>query len=247
MPYSTPSAASAPELDQLLVSHPPVAVGVSGGKDSQAAAIATMQHLDALGHRGSRVLIHADLGVVEWDDSIRVCQEMAQHFGIELIIVRRAAGDLMQRWEARWRSSMNRYRDLLTVTLVPCWSTPKMRFCTSELKTHVIQSELRRRFRGQHIINVTGIRRAESSARSKSTIYSTAETWTNWRPIVDWQENEVFQAIDASGMHPHPAYRRFGMSRVSCRFCIMSNTSDLQAAKENGQGRWATNLALSAP
>ena len=36
--------------------------------------------------------------------------------------------------------------------------------------------------------------------------------------------------IDASGLHPHPAYRIFGMGRVSCRFCIMSSMPDMLAA-----------------
>ena len=232
MCITIPGAASAPELDQILVTNPPVAIGVSGGKDSQAATIATIQHLDRLGHRGPRILIHSDLGVVEWDDSIRVCKDMARHFGIELVIVRRQAGDLMERWEARWQSSIYRYCNLLTVTLVPCWSTPKMRFCTSELKTHVIAAELRRRFPGQHVVNVTGIRRQESAARAKATIYSHAKTGNliDWRPIVEWTEQDVFAAIDATGMTCHPAYRYFGMSRVSCRFCIMSSLPDLVAA-----------------
>ena len=232
MCISIPGAASAPELDQILLAHPPVAIGVSGGKDSQAATIATIQHLDHLGHRGPRILVHSDLGIVEWDDSIRVCRDMARHFGIELVIVRRQAGDLMDRWEARWQSSIYRYCNLLTVTLVPCWSTPKMRFCTSELKTHVIAAELRRRYPGQQVVNVTGIRHQESAARAKATIYSHATTGNliDWRPILEWTEQEVFAAINASGMACHPAYRCFGMSRVSCRFCIMSSLPDLAAA-----------------
>lgn len=232
MCITIPGAASAPELDQILLAHPPVAIGVSGGKDSQAATIATIQHLDRLGHRGPRILVHSDLGIVEWDDSIHVCRDMARHFGIELVIVRRQAGDLMERWEARWESSIYRYCNLLTVTLVPCWSTPKLRFCTSELKTHVIAAELRRRFPRQHVVNVTGIRRQESAARAKATIYSHAKTGNliDWRPILEWTEQEVFSAINASGMACHPAYRCFGMSRVSCRFCIMSSLPDLAAA-----------------
>lgn len=232
MCITIPGAASAPELDQILLAHPPVAIGVSGGKDSQAATIATIQHLDRLGHRGPRILVHSDLGIVEWDDSIHVCRDMARHFGIELVIVRRQAGDLMDRWEARWQSSIYRYCNLLTVTLVPCWSTPKLRFCTSELKTHVISAELRRRYPGQQVVNVTGIRRQESATRARAAIHTHAQgvNLIDWRPILEWTEQEVFAAINASGMTCHPAYRCFGMSRVSCRFCIMSSLPDLAAA-----------------
>lgn len=228
----TSEIASCLDIDALIVANAPVAIGVSGGKDSQAAALATFAHLDRIGHVGPRILIHADLGTVEWKDSLPVCELLAAHLGADLIIVRRKAGGLMERWESRWASSVERYQSLSTVTLVPCWSTPAMRFCTSEMKTHVITAELKRRFRGQTIINVTGVRRAESAARSKATIASpdaTSRIWS-WRPIIEWSEAEVFAAIDGSGLAAHPAYRDFGMSRVSCRYCIMSNLTDMTAA-----------------
>lgn len=223
---------SIPQIESLIAAHAPVAIGVSGGKDSQAAAIATFDYLNARGHLGPRVLIHSDLGVVEWDDSLPVCQRLAAHLGTELIIVRRKAGDLMDRWEARWESSVRRYINLETVTLVLPWSTPSMRFCTSELKTHLIAAELRRRFKGQQIINVTGVRREESASRAKGSIASPdadGKAWS-WRPISDWTIDEVFARIALSGLDPHEAYTAFGMSRVSCRFCIMSNWDDMVAA-----------------
>ncbi|MBB4574414.1 phosphoadenosine phosphosulfate reductase family protein [Rhizobium lentis] len=215
-----------------LAKDAPVAIGVSGGKDSQAAALATFRYLDSISHGGPRILVHSDLGVVEWDDSLPVCERLAKHLGAELLVVRRNAGDLMERWEARWRSSVERYEKLSTVTLVPCWSTPSMRFCTSELKTHVIRAALKRRYGGRLIVNVTGVRRDESSARAKASIADreAEQPIINWRPIVDWTVQDVFSAIDTSGVVLHPAYRDFGMSRVSCRFCIMSNIADLTAA-----------------
>jgi 3'-phosphoadenosine 5'-phosphosulfate sulfotransferase (PAPS reductase)/FAD synthetase len=224
--------ASTPEIDALLAANAPVAVGVSGGKDSQAAALATVAHLDRIRHAGPRVLVHSDLGSVEWSESLPVCQRLAAHLGIELIVVRRRAGDLMDRWESRWASSIRRYANLETVTLVLPWSTPSMRFCTSELKTHVITAELRRRFPSQTFVNVTGIRRQESAARARGSIAaldSGGRFWT-WRPISDWTTEQVFSNIAAAGLEPHQAYVDFGMSRVSCRFCIMSNAADLTLA-----------------
>lgn len=224
--------ATTPEVDDLIRAGAAVAIGVSGGKDSQAAALATVRHLDAIGHAGPRILIHSDLGIVEWKDSHAICKKLADHLGLDLVTVRRKAGGLMERWEARWQSSVQRYQQLSTVTLVPCWSTPSMRFCTSEMKTHVITAELKRRFKGLAIINVTGVRRAESAARSKATVagWDADGRVLNWRPIVEWSLEEVFAAIDQASLIPHPAYRQFGMSRVSCRFCIMSNGADLAAA-----------------
>ena len=167
---SNPPVATTPDVMGLIYRSAAVAIGVSGGKDSQAAVIATMALLDRHGHIGPRVLVHADLGSVEWEESLPVCERLAKRFGLELLVVRRKAGGLMERWEARWASSKRRWEELSTVTLVPCWSTPSMRFCTSEQKTHVIAAELKRRFKGIPVINVTGVRRAESAARAKSTI-----------------------------------------------------------------------------
>lgn len=221
-----------PDVDAAIAAGAAVAIGVSGGKDSQAAALRTVAYLDAMGHAGPRILIHSDLGEVEWNDSLPVCQALAQHLGIELVTVRRKAGGLMERWERRWELSRQRYEELSTVTLVPCWSTPEMRFCTSELKTHVIVAELKRRFKGLPIINVTGIRADESAKRAKQPVasrHADGRIW-DWRPILAWNEADVFAAIDGALLSPHPAYRIFGMGRVSCRFCIMSNISDLTAA-----------------
>jgi 3'-phosphoadenosine 5'-phosphosulfate sulfotransferase (PAPS reductase)/FAD synthetase len=227
-----PEISTVSEIDALIAADAPVAIGVSGGKDSQAAALATVKYLDSAGHRGPRVLIHSDLGVVEWNESLPVCRGLAAHLGVELIVVRRKAGDLMDRWEARWQSSMRRYVDLETVALVLPWSTPSMRFCTSELKTHIIGAELRRRFKGHAYINVTGVRREESAARAKGLTASRdadGRAW-NWRPISDWKAADVFGYIASNGLEVHQAYTEFGMSRVSCRFCIMSNVADIAAA-----------------
>ena len=231
--------ASNPRIRALIANGTPVAIGVSGGKDSQAAALSVFEHLDHAGHIGPRILVHSDLGSIEWQDSLPVCRQLAEHLDVELVVLRRERGDLMDRWESRWGSSVTRYQDLSTVTLVPCWSTPSMRFCTSEMKTHPIEAMLKRRFPARPIINVTGVRRAESRRRARLEIAEQGRDdriW-NWRPILEWSEDEVFACIARHGQEPHPAYREFGMSRVSCRFCIMSSLPDLIAATRQGEAQ----------
>lgn len=51
-----------PEVDQMLATESVVAISVSGGKDSEAVALAVARHLERVGHNGPKVLIHADLG-----------------------------------------------------------------------------------------------------------------------------------------------------------------------------------------
>ena len=159
-----------PEANAALLANSPVAIGVSGGKDSSALAFATVEHLDAIGHRGPRVLIHSDLGRVEWTESGPTCARLAERLGVELITVRRGAGDMMDRWLTRWANNVERYAELSCVKLILPWSTPSMRFCTSELKTAIICRELTRRFPGTTILSASGIRRQESPGRAKAPI-----------------------------------------------------------------------------
>lgn len=227
------------EIGALLPAGAPVAMGVSGGKDSCALAFATVAHLDAIGHTGPRVLIHSDLGRVEWRDSLPTCERLATELGLELIVVRRAAGDMMDRWLTRWANNVERYVDLSCVKVILPWSTPSMRFCTSELKTAVICRELIKRFPKHTIVSASGIRRQESSKRKLAPISkgqaklksrAHATQGIDWHPILEWTANDVFALLAARGFRLHEAYTAYGMSRVSCAFCIMSNASDLRAA-----------------
>ncbi|WP_256098382.1 phosphoadenosine phosphosulfate reductase domain-containing protein [Burkholderia cenocepacia] len=221
----------------MLHANAVAAVGVSGGKDSDACAIAVDRHLDAIDHTGPRVLVHADLGRVEWKDSLPSCQRLAERLGWELLVVERQAGDMLTRWEGRWANNVARYVALECVKLILPWSTPSMRFCTSELKTAVIASALRRRFPGQDIVNVTGVRRQESAARSKMPVWSEDARLSRknsrgvtWNAIIDWPVEDVLYTIESAGLRLHEAYTVYGASRVSCAYCIMSAEADLRAA-----------------
>jgi 3'-phosphoadenosine 5'-phosphosulfate sulfotransferase (PAPS reductase)/FAD synthetase len=231
---------STPELDALLARGAPVAIGVSGGKDSSAAAAQVLAYLDCMGHpKTQRLLIHADLGLIEWADSARVCTDLAAHLGVPLVTVRRSAGDMIDRWRQRWRNVSDRYRQLEAVAVILPFSTPSMRFCTSEMKSAVIASELRRRFPGQTIISATGLRRAESHARAMTPILKAnprlfgkraGTSGYDWAPIADFSLEDVWQTHAEHRLPVHEAYRVWGSSRVSCSFCIMSSAPDLAAA-----------------
>lgn len=227
----------APEVESMLARDAVVAVGVSGGKDSDACAIAVARHLEKIGHKGPRLLVHSDLGRIEWKDSLPSCERLAQRLGWELLVVRRQAGDMLDRWEVRWQNSVSRYEDLSCVKLILPWSTPSMRFCTSEMKTHLISSALRKRFPQGDVLNVTGIRRQESKNRSKMPIWAPNSGLTRkkgvgitWNAIIDWPVQDVVHAIHEAGLYLHEAYTKYGMSRVSCAFCVMSSETDLIAS-----------------
>jgi 3'-phosphoadenosine 5'-phosphosulfate sulfotransferase (PAPS reductase)/FAD synthetase len=229
--------ATTPDVDALLATNCVVAIGVSGGKDSDACALAVNRYLNGIGHTGPRVLLHADLGRVEWMASLASCERLAAHLGWELIVVQRKAGDLLARWQSRWSANVERYRSLACVRLILPWSTSALRFCTSESKTAPIVSALRKRFPGANILNITGIRRQESSNRSRMPVAAVLPNLQRntaagvaWNPIIEWSLRDVLTEVKESGLQLHEAYTRYGASRVSCAYCILSTEADLRAA-----------------
>ena len=234
---AVPPVAITPEVWALIAAGAVVAIGVSGGKDSQACAIAVNAYLDSVGHAGPRVLVHSDLGRVEWSDSSRICEELAAHLGLALMVVRRKAGGMMERWLARWENSVKRYQELDCVKLIPPWSTPANRFCTSELKVDVITSALKKRYPGQDIVNVAGIRREESKKRrampvSKplAKLQQRGRAGVVWNAIIEWNLADVLAAIAQAGLRLHEAYTTYRTSRVSCVFCIMGAQAEIGRA-----------------
>lgn len=234
-----PALEVTPEITEALAHNSPVALGVSGGKDSTAMAFATMAYLNELGHKGPRLLIHSDLGRVEWKDSLPTCQRLADCLGLELVVVKRQAGDMMDRWLQRWHNNWERYALLECVKLVLPWSTPSMRFCTSEMKTDIICRELIKRFALQTILSVVGIRRQESTNRAQAPVCSlqnklinkkAGTTGYNWNPILGWTLDDVLACHEANGFPLHSAYRIFNSTRVSCAFCILGSKHDLLAS-----------------
>jgi hypothetical protein len=128
-----------PLLIATIAQNPIVVFSISGGKDSAAAAFAANAYLDTLGHdRSRRAVIHADLGRIEWRSTPAIVEQLAARLRLPLIVVRRSAGDLIARWQQRFEAGKQRYTDLRTMMLVGPFSSSALRFCTSELKTHVI-------------------------------------------------------------------------------------------------------------
>jgi 3'-phosphoadenosine 5'-phosphosulfate sulfotransferase (PAPS reductase)/FAD synthetase len=235
-----------PYIDNLIDSAAPIVICVSGGKDSRLAAEETVSYARARNHRGVITLVYSDLGRVAWSDAQEQCQRLATRLGVELVVVGRKAGGLMDRWAQRWANNVARYRELSCVKLILPWSTPSMRFCTSELKTKIIQRWIRATYQ-QPVISVLGIRRDEGrsskSGRGAAPVSKIHEVIiksgkpvqpnlpagsVDWNPIVDVKTETVFQILRASS-EPQPSAYLYGASRYSCAFCIMSTAADLFA------------------
>lgn len=93
------------------------------------------------------------------------------------------------------------------------------------------------RYRNANIIISTGERRLESTARSnyrKMELYrgaSSTRRAIQWRPIIGWTEQQVWDIIERYGVQPHPCYE-LGWNRCSCQLCIFSNANTWAAINE---------------
>jgi 3'-phosphoadenosine 5'-phosphosulfate sulfotransferase (PAPS reductase)/FAD synthetase len=234
-----PKIATTPEIEHLIAINAPVCFSVSGGKDSDTLVLETNEELDRRGHTGPRICINSDLGVLEWESTRPHCERLARHVGLPLVVVRRQKGDLLDRWKNRWASNVARYAALSCVQLILPWSSPAMLFCRSELKTAIICRELVRQFPGALILSATGIRREESAARANAPISAPepgllskthSTSGYRWNPIAGWTLAGVLASHERHGFPLNETYTRYGVSRHSCRFCIMAGLSDLIAA-----------------
>lgn len=210
-------------------------VNHSGGKDSQAM----FAWMAARIPRSQLVVVHADLGRVEWGGAkehiLATIGEVPMH-------VCKARRDLIQ---------MIRDRGM--------FPSPTLRQCTSDLKRGPIEKVIRglveaRRARGERgadiVVNCMGMRAEESSSRAKLETFKFSERnskagreWYDWLPIHDWLVGEVFAEIRAAGQEPHPVYAK-GMTRFSCCFCIMASQHDLKTAAQLNPGLYREYVLL---
>jgi DNA sulfur modification protein DndC len=183
----------------------------SGGKDSQAMYLIVRQYVPA----AQIVLVHADLGEVEWTGAVAHIEATTAG---EPLHVCRARRGLLQMIAERGM-----------------FPSPSQRQCTSDLKRGPIERTIRR-LGVKLIVNCMGMRAQESAGRSKLVPFKVSERnskagreWYDWLPIHALSTDQVFAEIARAGQRPHWVYAA-GMSRFSCYFCIMSSQADLTTA-----------------
>jgi len=199
------------EVLDLIARGATFVINHSGGKDSQAMYLMVRKYVPA----AQIVLVHADLGEVEWAGAV-------QH------IKSTTAGEPLHICRAR--------RNLLEMIAERgMFPSPSQRQCTSDLKRGPIEKTIRH-LGVKLIVNCMGMRAQESSGRSKLATFKLSERnskagreWYDWLPIHAMTTDQVFSEIAAAGQQPHWIYAA-GMSRFSCCFCVMSNQADLTTA-----------------
>lgn len=183
---------------------------ISGGKDGQAM----VKTLKKWGYNIDG-LLHADLGRIEWHESMDVCKAQQNEFNIPLHIIRRSDNrDLLDHWVDRLQKLVGSGK--------PFWSSASNRYCTSDLKRDPINKFLRN-CGHDFIISCEGVRAEESPARAKkcpleirqgitSSFYngmSVIEAIENfqpgkrlaltWYPIFNYSSCDVWATYDMTG------------------------------------------------
>lgn len=199
--------ATPPAIEKALSLGAAVAVSISGGKDSQGIIKAIAAHRAQHGWTGPVFAVHAHLGRAEWRESLPMCRSLADDYGMELAVVRRAQGDMFDQMLARMEK--------LNGSGKPFWPSSAARYCTSDQKRGPIEKKLRE---FPLVISVEGIRAEESPNRAKkpvahirrritakklreATMLDAVRSWEpaagrlalDWYPIHHWTEAEVYE------------------------------------------------------
>ncbi len=104
-------------------------------------------------------LVHADLGRVEWKESLEMCERTSLALNVPMAIVRRRDGlDMLSIWQRRMHQLAGQDK--------PFWSSSAARYCTSDLKRDPIDA-FYRNCGENFIISCEGIRAQESSKRAQ--------------------------------------------------------------------------------
>lgn len=224
-------------------------VSHSGGKDSQAM----MVHLVNAGVPAEQmVVIHADLGNVEWGGAKDIARANAEAAGVPFIVATARRG-LLQMVTERFERRPE----------VPSWPSSSTRQCTSDLKRGPIAREARRYAKANGfnlVVNCMGFRSEESPARAKRPVLAEVKSnttktreWFDFLPILDWDVQKVFQTIADDGQNPHEAYGARlvagrwvteGNDRLSCVFCIMASAKDIAHGAQERPELAAEYIAL---
>ena len=214
-----------------------IVLNSSGGKDSQAMIDVVMERAREEGVQDRVVVVHCDLGAVEWPGTKELAAEQARHYGLRFEVVSRPQGDLLHQIEHQRKK----------------WPDMARRFCTSDQKAGQVEKVFtslvsashammglsghkQRQGRKIKILSVMGIRAQESPKRASMPVLKLEEQLSNsyreiWEyyPLHDWTVDEVWARIRQSGVRHHPAYDK-GMPRLSCSFCVLASRDALLLA-----------------
>lgn len=239
-----------------------VLVAFSGGKDSLACVLhlldlgvphdkIELHHHDVDG--GARTFM-------DWRVTPAYCRAVADALGLRLYFSYKVGGferemlrENSRTAPMRWETTTGEWRQMggtggkeATRQKFPQVSPDlSVRWCSAYLKIDVMSAMIRNedRFLSGRTLVITGERAQESAARSRYAEFEPDRTDNRdgprvarhvdrWRPVLHWDEAQVWDIIKRYSVVPHPAYQ-LGWSRLSCMTCIFGSPN-----------QWATIRAV---
>jgi DNA sulfur modification protein DndC len=197
--------------DVIFASH-------SGGKDSQAMLAALIR----CGLKEKIVLVHSDLGEMEWEEMAPWIDENS--FGLKCHIVK------------------SQYSFFDIVRKYGRFPSTNPQFCTMFLKTNPICDFIHDYMNKNNLktaVNCTGIRAEESIRRRNKIPFTISDmhkprkhknhfVW-DYLPIFDYDLPMVKKEIHNAGQKLHWVYSQ-GFSRLSCVFCVNGRKGEHEIA-----------------
>lgn len=214
-------------IHQLIEKRALFVINHSGGKDSQAMYLyLTRQY--KIPPELIRV-IHAHLGVMEWDGIIEHITATTIPTNAPIIVESHKSFFDMVRNRNKVRPES------------PSFPSEQYRQCTSDLKRSPIEKEVRKICKEQGfdiVVSCLGLRAQESRARAKKEVFklkpklcTKARTWYEWLPIHSFLIGDVWGIIKRYKQTPFWIYQK-GMRRCSCKVCIFHTKDDLRTVQQ---------------
>ncbi len=209
------------------------AVSLSGGKDSTAMLLLMIE-------RGMPIdaVLTADTGMEfpeMYDHLHRLDDYLYRERGIHLTVLRHPRGfEWLMFEEPKTKPSSIENRRRLGVPLYGNgWPGVRVRWCTGQLKTHLISKEVNRLKKERNALHYVGIA-ADEPARIRDEQY----------PLVDWgiTEKEALQICYDRGYDWGGLYEIY--HRCSCWCCPLQRIDELRKLRRHHPELWARLMEL---
>lgn len=238
------------EIEERLENGAHLVISVSGGKDSDVMALTLAKLHKARGWQGQLVMVHSDLGRMEWKESLPHCYNLAEKIDARLAVVRKTRKvkrtnkdgetvtterqyDLLMGFRQRMYKLMDEDGNVTS----PHWASSAARYCTSDWKRAPIDKWIRNTWkRDDDVVIAIGLRRDESSARAKKPCMrerkgASAPTKNrnvfDWHPILHYTMEDIEAVCEEFDWELHVAYN-LGNERLSCQMCVLACEGDIK-------------------
>lgn len=188
-----------------------VHAGVSGGKDSQAAATWLVKESGCPSEK-IRVTFCDTGNEHQWTyDHVKY---IGKCLGIDIITI---------------KNELDFYQYAEKKGMFP---RPIYRFCTTYLKMEVTQKYINQ-FENKKVLLISGIRAEESTKRAKMEPFYWNDYFAcdTYLPLFTWTLREVWKYLADHDQHVNPLYS-LGARRVGCFPCMMSNKHEIRMIAE---------------